>query len=188
MTVAQTTPPLEFETLADAIAALRAQGLRMSAARRLVLETLFAAARPLSAEEVADGLDGLLPISDLASCYRNLETLERLGLVRHVHLGHSPGMYSLAGRGAPEYLHCEICGGYTIARAGELDAVREAVREAFGYAARFSHFPIVGTCPACLGPDTPAQSSQLSAMTPDADASASGSTSPPFGPSEKNVT
>jgi Fur family ferric uptake transcriptional regulator len=151
MTVAQTGPPLKFKTLAEAIAALRNRGLRLSAARRLVLETLFAADRPLSAEEVADGLNGLLPVSDLASCYRNLEMLERLGVVRHVHMGHGPGLYALAGRGANEYLLCEHCGGYTVADPAAMGPVRDAIREAFGYEARFSHFPLMGMCPACDG-------------------------------------
>ena len=79
-------------------AACARRGLRVSAARRLVLEALFAAERPVTAEEIAAGLDGRLPASDLASVYRNLETLEELGLVRHVHLGHGPGLYALAGR------------------------------------------------------------------------------------------
>ena len=35
------------------------------------------------------------PASDLASVYRNLEHLEELGVVRHVHFGHGPGLYAL---------------------------------------------------------------------------------------------
>jgi len=57
---------------------VRACGLRLSASRRLVLEALFAAAGPVSAEAIADGLAGRLPPADLASTYRNLETLERI--------------------------------------------------------------------------------------------------------------
>ena len=154
MTVAQTGPPLKFKTLAEAIAMLRNRGLRLSAARRLVLETLFAADRALSAEEVADGLNGLLPVSDLASCYRNLEMLERLGVVRHVHMGHGPGLYALAGRGTPEYLMCDECGRHRVADPAAMATVRDAIRELFGYEARFSHFPIMGTCPECSGRTT----------------------------------
>jgi hypothetical protein len=31
----------------------------------------------------------------------------------------------------------------------DLDAVREAIRQEFGYVASFSHFPIVGLCAEC---------------------------------------
>jgi hypothetical protein len=36
-----------------------------------------------------------------------------------------------------------------VGRSGGLDAVRETVRELSGFAARFSHFPIVGLCASC---------------------------------------
>jgi Fur family ferric uptake transcriptional regulator len=100
-------------------------------------------------EELADGVGGRVPRSDVASTYRNLETLEALGLVRHMHLGHGPGRYVLAAREDQDYLACERCGELLAADATALAPVRALVREAFGYEARFGHFPIVGLCPAC---------------------------------------
>ena len=50
----------------------------------------------MTADAIAAGLDGRLPSSDLASVYRNLDTLEEIGLVRHFHVGHGPGLYALA--------------------------------------------------------------------------------------------
>ena len=44
--------------------------------------------------------------------YRNLEALERLGLIRHVHLGHGPGLYARIGLGPLEYLLCDSCGAH----------------------------------------------------------------------------
>ena len=149
MTPARTARPLGATTVDSAIAALRAGGLRVSAARRLVLETLFAAEGPVTVEELADGLGGRVPRSDVASTYRNLETLEALGLVRHMHLGHGPGRYVLAGREDRGYLACEGCGAVVAAGADAFGPVRALVREAFGFEARFGHFPIVGLCPAC---------------------------------------
>jgi Fur family ferric uptake transcriptional regulator len=149
MTIVHASPPLPARTLDAAIAALRAGGLRVSAARRLVLEALYAADGPVSADGIAGGLDGRLPASDLASVYRNLETLEQLGLVRHVHFGHGPGLYALAGTGESEYLSCERCGAHLAVPPAALDGVRGTLREAFGWEARFTHFPVVGACPAC---------------------------------------
>ena len=140
-------------TVPAAVAALRAHGLRISAARRLVLEALSAAGGPVSVEELAGGLGGRLPASDVASTYRNLETLEALGIVRHVHLGHGPGRYALTGGAEPEYLACERCGDFVITDPRGLEPVRRLVREAFGFEARFSHFPIVGLCPSCAEAD-----------------------------------
>lgn len=149
MTVTHLTESVSAPTLDAAIGALRDRGLRLSSARRLVLEALFAAQGPISAEQIADGLDGRLPRSDLASVYRNLERLEELGLVRHVHLGHRAGLYALAGASDREYLNCERCGAHRAVDPGVLDPARAALEAATGWSARFTHFPIVGLCPEC---------------------------------------
>jgi len=135
--------------LDEAVEAVRKRGLRLTSARRLVLEALLAARGPISAEEIADGLGGRMTQSDIASVYRNLETLGSIGLVRHFHAGHGPGRYVLEGDGEREYLACESCGALESVDPAELDRVRVVVRELSGYEARFSHFPIVGLCPKC---------------------------------------
>jgi Fur family ferric uptake transcriptional regulator len=135
--------------LAAAIALVRQCGLRVSSARRLVLEALLAADGPMSAEQIATGIGGRVPASDIASVYRNLQAFEEIGVVRHVHLGHGPGLHALAIGGEREYLTCERCADYRVVDPQELDAVRELVERCFGYRARFTHFPIVGLCPSC---------------------------------------
>ncbi|MGH8165143.1 MAG: hypothetical protein ACREP1_12500, partial [Rhodanobacteraceae bacterium] len=67
MTVAPQTPPLSFTSTAEAIAAVRKGGKRLSTARRLVLEALFAAEGPVSAGHLAHTLT-----IDESSVYRNL--------------------------------------------------------------------------------------------------------------------
>jgi Fur family ferric uptake transcriptional regulator len=141
VTVPHLTPAVEAPSASAAFAALRARGLRLSSARRHLLQALYAADQPLSAEELAG--DG-----DLASAYRNLEVLEELGLVAHVHLGHGPGLYQPAGRPS-ELVRCERCGAMRPLPPAAVDAVRAAVLEAVGYRARFAHFPIAGLCPPC---------------------------------------
>ncbi|HEV2924493.1 MAG TPA: transcriptional repressor [Solirubrobacteraceae bacterium] len=144
MTVSPDVPPLVVASLADAVTALRERGLRLSTSRRLVLEALFAADGPVSAEYVARRSS-----LDAASVHRNFETLERHGLVRHVHLGHGPGLYALLGRGEREYLYCDRCGAVRALPSKELDPVRKRIRERYGYETRFTHFAIVGTCGSC---------------------------------------
>jgi Fur family transcriptional regulator, ferric uptake regulator len=135
--------------LSDAIELMRARGLRASAARRLVLEALLVADGPMSAEQIAQGIGGRVPASDIGSVYRNLQALEDIGIVRHVHLGHGPGLHALAVAGEQEYLTCERCGDYHTVAPQELDAVRELIERQFGYHASFAHFPIVGLCASC---------------------------------------
>jgi Fur family ferric uptake transcriptional regulator len=130
-------------TLAALLNTVRAHGLRVSTARRLVLEALLAAGHPLTAEELAE--DGG---HDLGSVYRNLEALEHIGVVHHIHLGHVAGRYELRGRTAG-WASCEGCGRSTPLSADQLAAIRQAVRAATGFDAAFSHFPIAGRCPDC---------------------------------------
>ena len=148
MTVAPDVERLSFDTLSDAVRALRERGLRLSTARRLVLDALFAADCPVSAEEIARKLS-----LDLTSVYRNLETLERHGLVRHVHLGHGPGRYVLIGRGEREFLYCERCGALSALEPWQLDPVRRDVEHLAGYRVRFTHFALVGVCAGCARRD-----------------------------------
>ena len=128
---------------------LRAHGHRVSAARRLVLMALFAADWPVTAEQIASGLDGRVPPSDLASIYRNLEMLEQRGLVYHLHLGHGPRHYRLVDPDEPCYVVCECCERVEAVAFSSLEDARAAIRQRVGYEAVFTHFPVVGVCPAC---------------------------------------
>lgn len=148
MTEAPRVRPLPFTDLDEATTALRERGLRLSTPRRLVLEALFEADGPVSAEHLSTRL-GL----DAASVYRNLETLEAHGVVKHVHLGHGPGLHALVGPGEREYLYCDRCGAARSVPPEALDAVREQIRQLHGFEARFTHFPIVGLCETCAADD-----------------------------------
>jgi Fur family ferric uptake transcriptional regulator len=149
MTDTPSEPATVAPDLNSALDQLRDHGLRLSAARRVVLSALYAADGPLSAEQIAAGVGGRVPVSDVASVYRNLETLAQLGIVRHVHLGHSPSLYAISSVGEQEYLTCERCADFAAVSPAELDVVRDAIRSRFGYVASFSHFPIVGLCAEC---------------------------------------
>jgi Fur family ferric uptake transcriptional regulator len=155
VTVPHASPPLAAPDVDSAVEALRAYGLRVSAARRLVLEALFAAERPVPAEQIADGLAGRLPRSDLASAYRNLETLEEVGLVRHFHVGHGPGLYGLTCAAEWEYLVCDSCGAVRAVEPKRMEHLRSLIKDEFGYEASFSHFPIIGRCADCANEEAP---------------------------------
>ena len=124
-----------------ALGTLRARGLRISTTRRQLVDALFAAEGPVSAEALARSAK-----ADLASVYRNLDALEQAGIAHHVHVGHSAGRYVLSGRHAGGYAACERCGRHV---AVDLAELRARVEELTGFACDFTHFPLVGTCPEC---------------------------------------
>ena len=110
-----------------------------------MLDALFAADGPMSADDIA----GAHPNLERTSIYRNLERLEALGVVSHVHVGHGPGLYALARGADQEYLCCDRCDRVTTVDPAALDGVRAALEADFGHHARFSHFPIHGLCASC---------------------------------------
>jgi Fur family ferric uptake transcriptional regulator len=148
MSVAALAPAVQAPDAESALDALRARGLRVTASRRLVVVSVYAAGRPVTAEEIASGMYGRFPRSDLASVYRNLQALEDAGVVHHMHLGHGPGLYAPAAD-EDEYVACERCGRSEVFRPASLGAVRSAVRRAVGYEPSFAHFPLMGLCPVC---------------------------------------
>jgi Fur family ferric uptake transcriptional regulator len=145
VTLPRAVAPVDAPDPDSAAAVMRSSGLRVTTPRRLLLEALWAASTPLGAERLSELTGG----ADLASTYRNLEALERVGLVRHFHVGHGPGLYARASLAAREYMVCDACGGLQGVEPSELDEVRTLIRRDFGHEARFTHFPIAGLCREC---------------------------------------
>jgi Fur family ferric uptake transcriptional regulator len=143
MTVPHRTEALAAPSLTAAVVALRTRGMRVSGPRRALLEALYDAPEPRTAEQLAGDLD-------MASVYRNLDALEHVGLIRHVHAGHGAGRYALAVPRDHGYAACEACGRHEPLPAEALETVRAAVRSATGFENDFIHFPIIGLCPECL--------------------------------------
>jgi Fur family ferric uptake transcriptional regulator len=146
MTRAPERSPAALRDMDDALRVLRASGHRVSAPARVVLEALFAADAPISAEDIAGLTHSEL---DVSSVYRNLERLQQLGVVSHIHPGHGPGLYSLVRGQDQEYLACDRCHRLTPLHPEQLDPVRDQLRASFGHHAHFSHFPIHGVCADC---------------------------------------
>ena len=169
MTASPQALPLRFEHLDEAVGALRERGLRLSTARRLILEALFSVEGPVSAIHLARTLS-----LEESSVYRNLEVLESHGVVRHVHLGHGPGLYVLLGRGEAEYLYCSQCARVTAVEPGRLDGARGAIKRATGYEPHFTHFAMVGLCDSCSAAPDGVASPETSTGSAGADAHSHG--------------
>ena len=95
---------------------LRATGGRATTARRLILRSLFGSPHHRTAEDLTAEVQVEAPDVHISTVYRNLEELERLGVVTHVHLGHGPATYHLAPT-THCHLVCEGCG--TVLEVGD---------------------------------------------------------------------
>lgn len=143
-----TASPTSSELVEEVLALLRAQGGRVTTARRQLLQALFDSGGHRTAEDLAAEVQASAPDVHMSTIYRNLDELERLGVVVHTHLGHGPATYHLSS--SPHgHLVCEHC-GTTIEAPPELFAAlsRNAKAE-FGFSVDARHFAVVGTCRDC---------------------------------------
>lgn len=140
--------PDEHDDVEAAISLLRASGGRVTTARRVLLETLFETTSHRTAEELADEVHERAPDVHLSTIYRNLDELERLGVVAHAHLGHGPATYHLASS-SHSHVVCSRCGA-TVELPEELFAgLSSEVKRRYGFTIDPRHFAVLGLCAAC---------------------------------------
>ncbi len=84
MTVAPLVPPVPVADLGAAVDVLHAHGLRVTGARRLVIDALLAAERPVTADELAGTLGGRCDLTLAGLC---------------------PACMTTTGPGAPHHAH-----------------------------------------------------------------------------------
>jgi Fur family transcriptional regulator, ferric uptake regulator len=138
-----------ISTVDEVLALVRARGGRATSSRRVLLELLFESeGGHATAEELAEAVCARAPEVHISTIYRNLEDLERLGVVVHSHMGHGPAKYQLAASAHAHFI-CEACGA-TIEAPDELfgDLAR-SVKNKTGFSIDPHHFAIFGRCRRC---------------------------------------
>ncbi|MEJ7585389.1 MAG: Fur family transcriptional regulator [Acidimicrobiales bacterium] len=134
--------------LEEILALLRADGGRITPARRAVVATLVGGDEHLSADDITGRIQAVLPDVQVSTVYRCLDALERLGVVEHVHLGHGPSMYHLSDR---QHVHllCRRCGQVIEVPADYLRRLSDRLGSDYGFVLEPRHFALLGTCSDC---------------------------------------
>jgi Fur family transcriptional regulator, ferric uptake regulator len=136
-------------TVDDVFELLRAKGGRATSSRRILLETLFETQEHLTAEELAEAVQSRAPDVHISTVYRNLDELQRLGVVMHSHLGHGPATYQLAANAHAHFI-CEECGAMVEAPVELFTNLAKTVRTRLGFSIDPRHFAILGRCSSCI--------------------------------------
>lgn len=126
---------------------LHERGLRMTPQRQLVLD----AVRELehaTPEQICAQVQRVAPAVNITTVYRTLDLLERLGLVRHTHLGHGAPGYSAQEH---QHLHlvCHACATIIEAPANLMAGLAEQLLAEAGFVLDASHVALSGRCPTC---------------------------------------
>jgi Fur family transcriptional regulator, ferric uptake regulator len=136
------------DAVEDVLALVRSHGGRATPARRLLLDALFANGKHRSAEDLAAEVHARAPDVHLSTIYRNLDELERLGIIDSTRLGSGPATYHLASA-AHGHLACEECGSMTeVPDAMFADLIRIADAD-YGFAINPHRFAVTGRCASC---------------------------------------
>lgn len=139
-----------ISTVEDALALVRAHGGRVTSSRRVLLEVLFAAdTAHLSAEQLCEAVQERVPDVHMSTVYRNLEELQRIGVIVHSHLGHGPATYQLASLAHAHFL-CERCGAMVEAPDDIFRGLAQAAKTRLGFSIDPRHFAILGRCADCV--------------------------------------
>jgi Fur family transcriptional regulator, ferric uptake regulator len=145
---APTENSLTDTTVDEVIDRVRALGGRATVARRLILTLLFSDPKHHTAEEIAAAVQAQAPEVHLSTIYRNLEELERIGVVEHVHLGHGPATYHVAPS-THGHLVCQECGVVTEIDDDSFGPFAESIRDNHGFFVDLHHFALLGRCARC---------------------------------------
>src|SRR5436305_15234304 len=127
---------------------LRADGGRVTTARRALIAALVDAAGHVTADDLATSVQAAYPDVHRSTIYRTLDALERMGVVDHVHLGHGRAVYHLADE-PHHHLVCDACGYVIEVPEAFFDELGGALRTAYGFTIRPRHFAVLGRCDAC---------------------------------------
>jgi Fur family ferric uptake transcriptional regulator len=130
---------------------LHQRGLRMTPQRQLVLDAVreLGHATP---EQICTQVQRSAPAVNITTIYRSLDLLERIGLVRHTHLGHGAPTYSEQEH---EHVHlvCHSCGTVSEIGTDTLDGLVEQLRSTEGFELDATHVALSGLCRTCREQD-----------------------------------
>jgi Fur family ferric uptake transcriptional regulator len=127
---------------------VRKHGGRITSSRRLLLRALFDSKGHRTAEDLAAEVQEQAPDIHLSTIYRNLDELERLGVIVHAHLGHGPATYHLASSAHGHFV-CEECGQMIEAPDALFGGLARAAKAQFGFTIDPHHFAMLGRCATC---------------------------------------
>lgn len=128
----------------------RSRGGRVTTPRRAIIAALLDAPGHVTADELTATVQAAHPDVHTSTIYRCLASLEDLGVVDHVHLGHGRAVYHLADE-SHQHLVCESCGAVVEVPDAVLGTLAKKLRSQFGFELKPRHFAMAGRCAACAG-------------------------------------
>jgi len=134
-----------------ALATLEREGFRAGAARTRVVDALARQNCCATAQEIADELRDEQGRVGIASVYRALEVLDRLGLVHRLDVGDGTARYEAAHPGGEHHHHvvCNRCGRVAQFADDRLEQAIATLSQRLEFTIDQHDVVLRGTCPNC---------------------------------------
>ena len=126
---------------------LRARGYRLTPQRQLVLDAVRRL-RHSTPDALATEVQRTAPSVNITTIYRTLDLLDRIGLVRHTHLGHGAPTYS-AHEHEHVHLVCHQCGAVMELPTDLMGDLAAQLADRHGFTLDVSHLALSGICANC---------------------------------------
>jgi Fur family ferric uptake transcriptional regulator len=128
----------------------------MTRQRRVILEELRKVQSHPSADELYEMVRRRLPRISLGTVYRNLDLMDRDGLIRKLELGGSQKRFDgdISGH---YHKRCVSCGRVDDARVEKITAIEDAVKDVTDYEIIEHRLEFIGLCPQCAGKKSDSQ-------------------------------
>jgi Fur family ferric uptake transcriptional regulator len=136
---------------------LRAQGLRWTPQRRLLIEVMAETDGHITAAELVERCRAADPETTPSTVYRSLDVLEDLGLVRHCHGVDGREEFHVLPETEHGHLFCQACGRSWDIERDEAAALTRALRRERGFQLDLSHLSVIGLCAECAAEASPAR-------------------------------
>jgi len=146
--------------------ALRNHGFKLTRARHAVLQVLGQASVHLKATDLHRAVRAIDPCVGLASVYRTLDLLSRLGLLRLVHTNHRHRHYAQATHEHAHHLLCNDCGRVVEFSDCQVERLIKTLARRTRFVIEGHSIELYGRCPDCHQAldheSTPAQARSIS--------------------------
>ncbi|MDP2837801.1 MAG: Fur family transcriptional regulator [Candidatus Moranbacteria bacterium] len=135
----------------DILNLLVTKGLRLTKTRRALVSFFLEEAPPLSATHILEKLRCLGRGVNKTTVYRELERLEKIGIVRSVWFRERKQYYELAHRDHHHHFVCTMCDAITDIVINELNILTKArqLGQQIGFSVTAHMMEFYGQCAAC---------------------------------------
>ena len=120
--------------------------MRLTKCRKAIIDALSKAEYPLTVDEIADrvGADE----HNRSTYYRNVESLERVGIFRREDFGDGLRRY-IINNDHRHFIRCKKCGRFDTVRDCFAEGIERRIEKNLGYRSIEHALRFDGVCPAC---------------------------------------